>query len=104
MKTRGRLAIVSLAIVAASIGLSSCNQVDRTKSDDEVPRIVDEEISIGVVVALTGHHAEPYGFPMQRGFELAREEINNLGEINLTFLIEDDRAHQMVRRLPCSAW
>ena len=59
-------------------------------SDDEIPGIVEEEIPIGVVVALTGQHAEPYGLPMQRGFELARAEINNLGEVNLTFITVDD--------------
>ena len=91
MKARGRLAIVSfLAIVAMSIGLSSCDKVGSEISDDEVPRIVKEEIPIGVVVALTGHHADPYGFPMQRGFEMAKEEINNLGDLKLTFVTEDD--------------
>ena len=59
-------------------------------SDDEAPRIVGEEISIGVVVALTGHHAEPYGLPMQRGFELAREEINDGGDVRLAFMTVDD--------------
>ena len=37
----------------------------------KVPQTMGEEIPIGVVVALTGKYAEPYGFPMQRGFELA---------------------------------
>jgi branched-chain amino acid transport system substrate-binding protein len=59
-------------------------------SDDEAPRIVGEEIPIGVVVALTGHHAEPYGLPMQRGFELAREEINDRGDVRLAFMTVDD--------------
>ena len=63
-----------------------------------------EEITIGVVVALTGHHAEPYGLPMQRGFELAREEINNLGDPRLAFVTVDDMstpdgAKAAVRRL-----
>ena len=31
-------------------------------------------------------------FPMQRGFELAREEINNRGDVNLTFITADDRS------------
>ena len=79
-----------LTIVALTIGLFSCDKIISVVSDDEIPRIVSEEIPIGVVVALTGHHAEPYGLPMQRGFELAREEINNLGDINLTFITVDD--------------
>ena len=73
-----------------TVGLSSCDKVVSVISDDEMPRIVREEIPIGVVVALTGHHAEPYGFPMQRGFELAREEINSRGDVNLTFITVDD--------------
>ena len=77
-------------ILILTVGLFSCDRIVSVVSDDEMPRIVSEEIPIGVVVALTGHHAEPYGFPMQRGFELAREEINNLGDINLTFITVDD--------------
>ena len=61
-------------------------------SNGEMPPMMDEEIPIGVVVALTGKYAEPYGFPMQRGFELAREEINNLGGVNLRFITVDDRS------------
>ena len=79
-------------IVALTVGLSSCDRVVSVVSNDEMPRIVSEEIPIGVVVALTGHHAEPYGFPMQRGFELAREEINTLGDLNLTFITVDDQS------------
>ena len=79
-----------LIIIALTVGLFSCDKVISVVSDDEIPRSVSEEIPIGVVVALTGHHADPYGFPMQRGFELAREEINNLGDINLTFITVDD--------------
>ena len=61
--------------------------------NNEMPQVaIDEEISIGVVVALTGRHAEPYGFPMLRGFELAQEEINNLGGVNLTFITVDDQS------------
>ena len=105
MKTKGRLAIVSLlAIVVLPIVLSSCDKVVTEVSDDAELGIVREEIPIGVVVALTGHHAEPYGLPMQRGFELAREEINNLGDVKLRFITEDDLsspdgAKAAVRRL-----
>ena len=75
-----------------TVGLFGCDKVISVVSDDEMSRSVREEIPIGVVVALTGHHAEPYGFPMQRGFELAREEINNLGDLNLTFITVDDQS------------
>ena len=51
-------------------------------------------IPIGMVVSLTGDDAEPYGLPMQRGFELAREEINALGVANLTFVTADDQSSE----------
>ncbi len=85
-----RVITYTFLLTILTVGLFSCDQIVSVVSDDEMPRIVSEEIPIGVVVALTGHHAEPYGFPMQRGFELAREEINNLGDVNLTFITVDD--------------
>ena len=93
-----------LTIATLTIGLSGCDKAVTVTSDNEVPRIVSEEIPIGVVVALTGYHAEPYGLPMQRGFELAREEINNLGDVRLRFITVDDMstpdgAKAAVRRL-----
>ena len=86
------------AIIGLAIGLSGCERMVSMMPDDEMPpmeetpSVMDEGISIGVVVALTGQHAEPYGLPMQRGFELAREEINALGAANLTFITEDDQS------------
>ena len=82
----------ALAIVALTVGLLNCDRLDLILSDDEGTRMVNGDVPIGVVVALTGKHAEPYGLPMQRGFELAREEINNLGDVNLTFTTVDDRS------------
>ena len=79
-------------IITLTIGLFGCDKIVSVISDNEMPRIMSEEIPIGVVVALTGHHAEPYGLPMQRGFELAREEINTLGDLNLTFITVDDQS------------
>ena len=79
-----------LTLVAVTIGLPACGEAVTIASGDDEPRIVSEEIRVGVVVALTGHHAEPYGFPMQRGFELARQEINSFGDVRLTFITADD--------------
>lgn len=81
-----------LTIATLLFGLSGCDKVATTMSDAEAPRIVREEIPIGMVVALTGHHAEAYGFAMQRGFELARREINKIGDLKLTFITEDDKS------------
>ena len=82
----------ALVIIALTVGLFSCHRVVSVASDGEVPEMMGEEIPIGVVVPLTGKHAEPYGFPMQRGFEMAREEINSLGGVNLTFITVDDQS------------
>ena len=72
-----------LACALLLLCLASCGE-DTPMTKGHVP--------IGVVVPLTGKHAEPYGFPMQRGFELAREEINNRGDASLTFITVDDRS------------
>ena len=85
-----RIIISTFLFTIITVGLFGCDKITSVVSDDEISGIVSEAIPIGVVVALTGHHAEPYGFPMQRGFELAREEINTLGDLNLTFITVDD--------------
>lgn len=78
------------AIVTIAVGLSSCDRMPDTEMlDAEMPPVMDEGISIGVALALTGPFAEPYGIPMQNGLELAREEINMLGGPSLTFVTVD---------------
>lgn len=79
------------AIVALVIGLSGCEKIAPIVPDDTttMPEMMDAEIPIGLAVALTGPFAEPYGLPMQRGFELAREEINMLSDANLMFVPAD---------------
>ena len=77
------------AIVALVVGLSGCEKVAKIVPDAETPPMPSEGITIGVAVALTGDNAEPYGIPMQRGLELAREEINMLSDANITFVTED---------------
>ena len=58
------------------------------------PEMMDTRIPIGMVVSLTGKDAEPYGLPMQRGFELAREELNMLRTTPLTFVPADDHSSE----------
>ena len=77
------------AIIILAIGFSSCNRMAPMVPDTEMPPMMAEEISIGVAVALTGEYAEPYGLPMKRGLDLAREEINMLGGPSLTFVPVD---------------
>ena len=84
------------AIVALTVGLSGCEKIAPMVPDDTtaMPEMMDGEIPIGLVVSLTGKDAEPYGLPMQRGFELAREEINALGHGNLMFVPADDQSSE----------
>ena len=55
---------------------------------------LSEEISIGVVLSITGRLDSSFGGPMGQGFELALEEINNaqLGGARIKFIIEDDQS------------
>ena len=79
------------AIVAVVVGLSGCEKIAPMVPDDKttMPEMMDAEIPIGVALSLTGPFAEPYGLPMQRGLELAREEINMLSDANITFVPVD---------------
>ena len=97
-----------LASIALTVGLSGCEKIASVVHDaetphmDETPSMMDKEIPIGLVVSLTGKDAEPYGLPMQRGFELAREEINmhsheNImthGHGNIMFVTVDDQSSE----------
>ena len=89
MKIRRFTSFVSaLAVIALIVGFSTYAQMT-----PQMERL-NGEIPIGVVLPLTGALAAPYGLPMQCGFELAREEINNsgqLGDAKITFITEDDR-------------
>ena len=87
---------VFAAIAALIVGLSSCERIPPPMMDDvempeteEMPPMMAEGITIGVALALTGGNAEPYGIPMQQGLELAREELNMLDDVNITFMTED---------------
>ena len=86
-----------LAIVALIAGLSACDELVSILSNGKTSQMdgLSGEISIGVVVAQTGEYAAPYGLPMQKGFELALERINNsgrLGNAKLSLIIEDDQS------------
>ena len=83
-----------LAIVGLIVGLSACDQIGQLLVPAPTPPETDlpSEVIIGVDLALTGEFAEPYGLPMQRGFELAREELNHYGGPQITFIIEDDQS------------
>ena len=84
--------IYFLGIASLSVVFFSCTKFALNMPDATGNQMLKEEVSIGVVVAMTGRHAEAYGFAMQRGFELAREEINRRGEVKIKFITVDDRS------------
>ena len=95
MKVRGIIASAFVfAIIALAIGFSSCNRMAPMVHDAQMVPMMDGEMTIGVVVSLTGKDAEPYGLPMKRGFQLAREEINMLSDANLNFITVDDQSSE----------
>ena len=83
-----------LTIVALIAGLSACDQIGQllvpAPPDMED---VSVEIPVGLVLPTTGRLAS-FGLPIQYGFELALEEVNNsqFSDAKLKFIIEDDQS------------
>lgn len=81
-----------VAIATLIVGVSACERVSKIVQP-VTPQMEDtgEEISIGVVLPLTGHLASA-GALMKQGFDLALAEINNAqsGNTKFEFIIEDD--------------
>ena len=88
-----RLAFV-LTIVALIIGVSACDQIGQLLLPAP-PQMegLSGEIPIGLVYPATGRLAA-FALPIQRGFELAIEEVNNsqLGDVRFKFITEDDQS------------
>ena len=83
-----------LAIVLLIVGLSACDQVQQLLLP--APPSMEGlrgEIPIGLVYPATGRLAD-FALPIQRGFELALEEVNNsqLSDVKFKFIIEDDQS------------
>ena len=76
-----------LTIVALMVWFSAC--------DSEMPQMdgLSGEIPIGLVYPVTGR-LDTFALPIQRGFELALEEANDLqlGDVMLKFIVEDDQS------------
>ena len=88
-----RLAFV-LTIIALIAGFSACDQIQGLLIP--APSQMEDlsgEISVGLVLPITGRLAS-FGLPIQRGFELAVEEVNNsqLSDVKLQFITEDDQS------------
>lgn len=80
-----------VAIATLIVGVSACERVSPivqpTTPDTQDKR---QEISVGIVLPLTGHVA-PTGQLMKRGFALAIDEINtaDVSKVGLKFIFED---------------
>ena len=82
-------------IIVLIAGLSACERVSQI-TQPTTPEMVEPsaEISIGVVLPLTGRLTDPFGIPISQGFELARSEINaaHPSGTKLNFIIQDDQS------------
>ena len=79
MNIRKIITFTFLSVIIALIaGLISCDRVSHI-TQPATPQMAEPsgEISIGIVLPLTGRLADSSGRPAQQGFELALEEINN---------------------------
>ena len=83
-----------LTIVALIAGFSACDQIGQLLIP-ATPQMegLSGEIPIGLVYPATGRLAD-FALPIQRGFELALEEVNNsqLGDLSLKFIDVDDQS------------
>ena len=83
------------AIVGLIVGFSACDRVSRIVQPT-APQMVEtgKDISIGVVLPLTGRLSDSFGIPISRGFALALDEINAAQHngAQLKLIIEDDQS------------
>ncbi len=82
-------------ITGLIVGFSACERVSQIVQPT-TPQIMEtsEEISIGVVLPLTGRLADSFGKPIQQGLELALNEINSAQPhgVKLKFIIENGQS------------
>ena len=92
MKIRTTTIFVVFAVFVVMLSFSSCDNVSniielsKSQEDDS-----GEQLTIGVVLPLTGRHISAFGEPIQKGLDLALNEINEgqLAGTNLAFVVED---------------
>ena len=92
MKISTTTIFVVLVVFVVMLSFSSCenvsNIIEHSKSQVDDP---DDQLTIGVVLPLTGRHMFDFGVTIQQGLELALNEINDgqLAGTNLTFVVAD---------------
>ena len=82
-------------ITGLIVGFSACERVSEIVQPT-TPQMTEtrDEISIGVVLPLTGRLTDSFGKPIQQGFELALNEINNArpNGAQFKFIIKDGQS------------
>ncbi len=82
-------------VTVLMLGLSACDRVSQIVQPP-TPQMteVGEDISIGVVLPLTGRFSYASGSPLLQSFELARSEINAVHPhgVELRLIVEDDQS------------
>ena len=82
-------------IVALIVGFSACDRVSQIVQP-ATPQMTEdsEDISIGIVLPLTGRFSYASGSPLLQSFELARSEINAAHPhgVQLRLIVEDDQS------------
>ena len=82
-------------ITGLIVGFSACERVSQIVQPT-IPQMTEasDEISIGVVLPLTGRLTDSFGKPIQQGFELALNEINNArpNGAQFKFIIKDGQS------------
>ena len=83
------------AIVVLIVGFSACDRVSQiVQPTTSQMTKTSKEISVGVVLPLTGRLTDSFGTPTSQGFELALSEINaaHPSGTKLKFIIQDDQS------------
>lgn len=92
MKIRTTTIFVVLTVFVVMLSFSSCdnvsNIIELSKSQEDD---LGEHLTIGVVLPLSGRLISTFGEPVQKGLDLALNEINEgqLAGTNLAFIVED---------------
>ncbi len=91
MRIRNVSLFALVAIAFLVVGLSGCERMTSVIPPGETEPVDIIDVTIGIALARTGDNAEPYGDPMFRGLELAREEQRMYG-VNFKFFVYDNKS------------
>lgn len=84
-----------LVIVVLIVGFSACDRISKIVQPT-TPQMteVSEDISIGVVLPLTGRLSDSFGIPTSQAYELALSEISTAqpNGVKIKLIIEDDQS------------